>query len=263
MTCQDTRAYLFAFLDNELDAATSLEVQQHLEHCAACARESEIERTVRHELERKLQADVEAPDFDEEGLVRLLRRERGESRTAPSGLRGRWRRILSGSLAAVLLVIVGVFVQRTTSSAPRTRPLDDLLVEDFEHFVTKNKPLGVVSGDAAEVAAWLRDRTALGVNVPTIDPQVGTLLGGRKCKIDGEPAAFAVYRIGDSLASFVAVRGPDEALASLKPIERNGRVHWIGHRRGHAIVACRRDGLVYAAVSRLPEDTLLKLFSRM
>jgi len=39
MNCRELREYLFAFLDNELDAASSIEVQEHLEHCPLCARD--------------------------------------------------------------------------------------------------------------------------------------------------------------------------------------------------------------------------------
>ena len=44
MNCTEIREYLFAFLDNELDAHLSIELQHHLDHCPACAQQAEIER---------------------------------------------------------------------------------------------------------------------------------------------------------------------------------------------------------------------------
>ena len=54
MTCRETREHLFAFLDNELDAPLSIELQRHLERCPECAREAEIERTVGKKLADRL-----------------------------------------------------------------------------------------------------------------------------------------------------------------------------------------------------------------
>ena len=42
MRCGEIREYIFAFLDNELDAPLSIEFQHHIDHCAVCAREVEI-----------------------------------------------------------------------------------------------------------------------------------------------------------------------------------------------------------------------------
>ena len=46
MTCREIRDYLFAFLDNELEASLSVELQRHLERCPQCAHDAETERTV-------------------------------------------------------------------------------------------------------------------------------------------------------------------------------------------------------------------------
>ena len=56
MNCGEAREYLFAFLDSELDASLSIELQRHLERCPDCAREAEIERTIRRHLGSALEA---------------------------------------------------------------------------------------------------------------------------------------------------------------------------------------------------------------
>lgn len=45
--CSEIRGRLFFFLDNELDQADCAEIQQHLDDCAPCLSEYEIERTVK------------------------------------------------------------------------------------------------------------------------------------------------------------------------------------------------------------------------
>lgn len=258
MICSEARQYLFAFLDNELDSALSLEVQQHIEHCPLCARECEIENLVRRQLAANFQQPDAVPEFDELAFLRLLRSEPGVPRHTPRTTRRFWKVGAAGGIAAALLFAVFFFVADSTKRTERVS-LADALVDDFAHFVTEAKPLQIVSADAKEVSDWLRDRTALAVSVPSVDPAAGTLMGGRKCKINGKPAAFAVYRVGDESASVVALKESDEALASMKRIDRNGHTHWVDHCRGHTVLACRRGELIYAIVSRLPEDLLARL----
>jgi hypothetical protein len=89
-----------------------------------------------------------------------------------------------------------------------------------------------------------------------VDSSIATLQGGRKCKIGGKSAAFAVYRIGNELASVVAMQASEESLAHMRRIDRDGHTHWVDQCRGHTVLACRRGELVYAVVSRLPEDSI-------
>lgn len=258
MTCSEARQYIFAFLDNELDSALSLEVQQHIEHCPLCARECEIENVVRRQLAAKLQKVDGVPEFDESALVRLLHPETGVPLDAPRGTRRFWKLGTAGGFAAALLFAASLFVANS-GRQPQGVSLADALVDDFDHFVTESKPLHIVSTDPAEVSEWLRDRTALAVAVPVVDPAVGALVGGRKCKINGKSAAFAVYRVGNELASVVALQESEEALSPMKRVERNGHTHWIDHCRGHTVLACRRGDLIYAVISRLTEDSLSAL----
>lgn len=258
MTCSDAREYIFAFLDNELDSALSLEVQQHIEHCPLCARECEIENVVRKQLSHKLQQADDVPLFDESALMGLIRPEPAGQAPARRITLRNWRLAVGSAIAAALLFAVTLFVANPARQADRVHFVD-ALIDDFDHFISEAKPLQIVSADAKEVSDWLRDRTALAVRFPIVDPATGTLLGGRKCKINGAPAAFAVYRVGDEMVSVVALRESDEALAHMKRIDRNGHTHWVDHRRGHTVLACRRGELIYAIVSRLAEEALFPL----
>ncbi len=262
MNCGEARQYIFAFLDNELDSALSLEVQQHLEHCPLCARECEIENAIRRQLAAKLRQVDEVPGFEESALVEVLRT--GASASSGFFTRGKirlpWKVWTTGVVAAVLLLAFTLFIANRGATS-EGRSLADALVDDFTRFVSEAKSLQIVSADSDEVSQWLQERTALAVRLPSVDPAIGTLQGGRKCKIGGEPAAFAFYKVGDDLASVVALRAPDGALARMQRIDHDGHTHWVDRCRGHTVVACARDGLIYAAVSTLPEEKLVPLMT--
>ena len=259
MNCSEVREYIFAFLDNELDSTLSLEMQHHIEHCPLCARECEIENVVLQQLAHKLQQADDVPVFDESTMLRLIRAKRTVPTLNRRTTRRNWMLATGVTIAAALLFAVTLFIANRLRDADRI-PFADALVDDFDHFVTEAKPLQIVSADVNEVSDWLRDRTTLAVNVPIVDSATATLMGGRKCKINGIPAAFVMYRVGDEMVSVVALKESDEALVRMKRVDRDGQTHWIDHCRGHTVLACRRGELIYAIVSRLTEKSLFPIF---
>ncbi len=255
MTCGEARQYIFAFLDNELDSALSLDVQQHIEHCPYCARECEIENTVRRQLAARLQSVDNMPAFDESTILGMLRYGEPAPPHAHRESRRFWMVGAASGIAAAIILTLALFVGNEPAPTEHGS-LANALVDDFDHFVTASKPLGIVSSDADQVSRWLQEQTTLVVRMPAVDSSIAELQGGRKCKIGGKPAAFAVYRVGNELASVVAMHEAEESLAHLRRIERDGHTHWVDRCRGHTVLVCRRGELIYAVVSLLPEESL-------
>jgi len=263
MNCRELREYLFAFLDSELDAGLSIEVQRHLEQCPECAREAEIERAIRRQLSRGLhvsnQDEVAATRTE---LEDVFARATAYDRPKPES---RWRRtpwaaILSAAAVIGFAAIVGI-LWRGAVGRHYPNQFVDLLIADFEHFQEKGQPLQIASSDPSEVSNWLADQTAFSVTLPVFAEQHGRLLGARKCVIAGKPAALAAYDIQGSLASLVIMPGTYPDIDNMERVEREGHTHWVDRCKGHTVLACKRGALVYAAVSTLPEDRLAALMT--
>lgn len=265
MTCSEVRQYLFAFLDDELDAPMSIELQQHLDGCHNCARESEVERTIRKRLAATLEAALDIPAFTDSW---------GESRTGidgtvpaipPVGSPGSTKTLHPArtlAWAAVLIGALGVsvwFVVIRDRPAPGVSGFAGMLVADFEHFLDEGGRVQMVSADRLAVSDWLFDQTTLNVQLPAPQDPKCKLLGARKCKIAGKPAAFAAYEMHGVLASLVVVSATPTVLEGMEHVQLDGGSHWVSRLRGHTVVASRRDGQVYAAVSTLPVGELLCL----
>ena len=60
MNCGETREYVFAFLDSELETPLSIDLQLHLDGCPDCAREAEIERAIHKRLDHMMDSAVPA-----------------------------------------------------------------------------------------------------------------------------------------------------------------------------------------------------------
>ena len=261
MNCSETRDYLFAFLDNELDAPLSMELQRHLDRCPECAREAEIERSVGRRLGAALGVDrAEMVGLD--GSVRRVMRMDGDE-DATVGVVGRppsWRY----ATAAVVLLAVGAaswhFVVRGSSAGAPDR-FADQVVSDLEHFLEKGKPLQFASADPEAVASWFLEATSFPVTLPQTASCSYELLGGRKCKIDGRLAAFAMYDANGTPASLVVVAETEAMLDGMTHVRRADGSHWVERCKGHTVVARRRGSLVYAAASTLSEKDLLCLIT--
>ena len=262
MNCRELREYLFAFLDSELDAALSIEVQRHLEQCPECAREAEIERAIRRQLSHALhEPDQEGTEPNDAELDEVLARIRsgGKTRLESAPLRFRWTLVLSAAAVIAFAAIVGVLWRTGTSHRPNQ--FVELLIADFEHFQENGRPLQIASSDSTEVASWVADQTAFNVTLPALDEPYGKLLGARKCIINNKPAALTAYEMSGSLATLVVMPGTYPDIDSMERVEHDGHTHWVDRCKGHTVLACKRGALVYAAVSKLPEDRLLALMT--
>ena len=253
MTCSESREYLIAFLDSELDAPLSIELQRHLEHCPDCAREAEIERAIRQQLVQALQRGNDMAGADEAWLAQAVARIAGRS------TRRRFWRALGACAAAIVIVISALWMLRAERSAPGSPPhLADLVIDDFQHFLAKGRPVQLASADAAELSTWLRNQTHLDVTLPPAHGHC-KLLGARRCTIAQRPAALASYEMRGTPATVVVIPGTPADLEKMQVVEQDGRTHWVDRCRGHTVVACRRGDLIYAAVSTLGEAQLVHL----
>lgn len=261
MTCQETHEYLYAFLDSELDAALSIEFQRHLERCPDCAQQAEIERAIRRQLGATLESQVVWPLADERSLRHIIDQVTGQRRSFR--LFSRRGYLLSG-VAAAVIIVMGIWSALPGGHTSQPGPaFADLLVKDFEHFQQKARPLEIASADRGVVSDWLRDKTALALVLPTIDVVHGKLLGGRKCSLEGQSAALALYEVKGVLVSLVVV-STDVARLDLKSPSLGGeKPHFVNRCKGRTVVACTRGSLVYAAVSTLPAEDLLPLMPKM
>ncbi|MBI4578902.1 MAG: zf-HC2 domain-containing protein [Planctomycetes bacterium] len=257
MTCRETREYLYAFLDSELDAALSIELQRHLEHCPPCAQQAELERAIRRQLGSALESQVAEASTEEAALRRTIDRVTTQRRSF--GLLSRRGYLITSAAAAVAIAVGVLSIMRPWDASESERCFAGLLVADFEHFQQEGRPLQIASAERGVVSSWLHDKTALPVALPIAGSTDVRLLGGRKCTLEGQPAAFALYEVDGVPVSLVAVSRDVARLIPKNPATGTHKPHFVDHCRGHTVVASMRGPLVYAAVSTLPAEQLIGL----
>ena len=238
MKCQEVHKFIGPYLDSELDAKTSFDIEEHLQTCDDCARLVESERRCDErifsvlgrvektpELWRQLEARIAAPSF----WQRLRRRRRF---TVVS---------LAGAMAALALLF-------SSWVWWRGHPLDlavvveqdhrEFLAGKFQPDFTGTPPESVVarSGGRLDSAAFVKRPALAGFRTE----------GSRLCQLSGVPAAWTLGRYRDVPVSLIVLKRTElehfpevrQRLESGEAVvcNRRGRFHFAARLVGDHVV---------------------------
>ncbi|MCC6130735.1 MAG: hypothetical protein IT186_12475 [Acidobacteria bacterium] len=207
----------------------SEEFDGHARECQACREAIEADRLF-SERERALLVEPAPPllaarVFEEIGRARSMRRT--------------WRALIGA--AAVILLFAGGRI--LLDGGPE--PLEGALARDHIEYLAVPNPAEYATADTGTLARWFGGHFPFAVDVPRLrDAQ---LLGGRRCKLAGYPAALALYESGGRRVS-VFVLPPEAPFRSLPCLRTE---------RGVNVLAVEHRGLRYAFAGDLPAEQLL------
>ena len=198
MKCNEARNLVVPYLDSELDAKASQEIQLHLQSCAECAEVFAREERFNERLFRVLRAGQATPALWEKGELRLR-----PARTGGWLLR-RWQRVALGSLAALVVAGFAVFVapRRAGSSLDLARAVQN----DHGEFVAgkmRSQFVGSVPDEMAKKFQGRLDADAFSARPATDGFRYE---GARLCHLSGVPVAWTLGRIQEVPVSLVVFK---------------------------------------------------------
>jgi anti-sigma factor RsiW len=253
MSCQETRALLHAFLDDELDPVRSLSVQSHVNACADCAREHAAHRSLRAALRDEALYFRSPAGFESRVRASLASRGAIEHRAGwldavGALLRVRWAWLPVGA-AAALLVVTSMTIWRI--EAPGPGPLsEDILGRDVvaSHVrsLMADHLTDVPSSDQHTVKPWFNGRLDFSPPVKDLTGEGFPLVGGRLDYLAGRPVAALVYQRRLHVINLMVWPAPGEPDRSLAAATHQGYrvLHWT------------QGGMSYWAVSDLNEKEM-------
>ena len=245
MKLQTETQRINAFVDDELDLASRLEMEERMQHDAGLrAQVDELRRlraAIREEAEyhaapdalRKRMAPMLAPVPAPTPAPAPAVRRRPSNRAAVLGRWLGWRPMATSfGLAAMLAVIFNVSYMRSVQD---DRLMDDVVASHVRATLGQHL-VDVASSDHHVVKPWLSSKLDFSPPVTELPIPGSVFLGGRVDYLDGHPVAALVYRQGphvvnsfiwpsagkDTKPDFSSDRGFQTAHWS-----QGGMTHWV------------------------------------
>lgn len=239
---EDVEAHVLlnAYVDNELDAASSLAFVRRLAREPALMSEHDRIVALRPALRDALGADT-APAGLRDRIVDAV------GLAAPRPLfeprRIETRRPSWYAMAAALVLAAGFGSASTyvlTGHAPDEAAVDAVVAGHVRGLIASHST-DVDSSDRHTVKPWFAGRLSFAPQVPDLATDGFPLAGGRIDVIGGRPAGTLVYRRRQHLISLTAV--PEDPGVSATAARRTSH--------GFSILGWTQDGVAYWAVSNL------------
>ena len=238
MNHDENRELLHAYADGELDPLNAREIEQHLQSCDDCRRETEQIRAL-HEALTSDSPTYRAPARLRRNVRAALRREAKASEKSLSP----WLIFATGAACAVILLAF-VFLQATRAS--RDNAIVDQVIASHVRSLLATHLVDIASSDQHTVKPWFDGKIDFAPDVRDFAMSGFPLVGGRLDYLEGKVAVALVYqRNKHPINVFIlpATGSNDSSPVSLV-------------RRGYNVLSWTRNEMNYWAVSDLNHGEL-------
>ena len=259
---------LDSYLDGELDAAKTLELEDHVADCESCREEIGLLRAIRGSLKRVVKAS--APSASRGRIADALAGERARAGvqsdliddvSAP-GSKGSCRSMVPLATAAALALVWGAAARGVPSGATGREVHagfgDDLLKElVLEH----TQPLPPEATDLKTIRN-LERYVGVPVHAGGFERAGAHLVGGRIVPLHAQRAAILQYVMDDARRVSVLVYDAEKiqiGAEELAPRAVGNAEVRVGRQKGYSVAATERAGEGYLLVSDLDPDRSAQL----
>jgi anti-sigma factor RsiW len=245
---EESLLLLNAYLDNELDAASVLDVERRINSDATLTTELSLLVELRNALSSKLTKDraSEALRRRVAAIADVPRPSRAPApRTRPSARSFDWRQMAAAAALAAVLASAGTYVGLQHPAS--TNEIAEI-VAGHKRALLATAPFDVASSDRHTVKPWFNGKLAVSPQIVDLTDAGFPLVGGRVDVVDGHPVPTIVYKRREHLISLTAVPQSGN--------KDNGEPLTRATRDGYSLLRWPGRDFKYSAVSDLAENEL-------
>ena len=256
MSCKLVRRHLGALVDGELDPATQIEFERHLEACPGCQEGFAFERSFRRQTRDSL-GGLQAPDhLWKRAMHRLDEIDEAKPRHAPliEVRPMRWRQSGLIAAAAVALLVIGGVVGLPEGSDYASAGM----LQDVVDLHSKALPSDVTADAPQEVARYFQGKTPFPVRPAEFAEPSVKLVGARYIMVGNRPAAALFYNHHGHRITLLVFDSP-ELMRNARRTEVRGRELYYHDVGGRVVTIRKHGGVNYAFFGDLDRPMLFEL----
>ncbi|HST24027.1 MAG TPA: zf-HC2 domain-containing protein [Blastocatellia bacterium] len=267
--CEEVRAAIAFYLDDELSGSDLVAFESHLESCASC---SEMMASERRFIEgiREAKPLREAPPELRSSVERILSNS-APPYAAPPELRRRVRKSLSSpfqlsSRRPVALTAIFIFVVALASVWYTTKFRNQKLTSDFALMAVDTHlrhlrgqlPFEIATDSPDEISGWFAGKVSFTLQLPNYQEESGQeklyrLEGARLVGFKNDYAAYVAYQMQKRPISLVVTSERVAVASGGEEIVSKGLMFHYDSIDGLKVITWSDRGLTYALVSDLEE----------
>jgi len=236
MNCHDASLLKHAWADGELDVVRTMDIEQHLESCAACALAFENVRALKSAVKSD-ELYFRAPAGLERGIRARLRLERER---APGPRPAWWQWLKFAVPTAGVAFALGLLVFPLSGPSAEERLGQEVTSSHVRSLMAEHKT-DVASSDRHTVKPWFNGKLDFAPPVIDLAEHGFPLVGGRLDYLQNRAVAALVYQRHQHFINLFIWPAASESASPL----------WERAWRGYNLVHWTRAGMTFWAVSDL------------
>jgi anti-sigma factor (TIGR02949 family) len=256
MSCKLVRRHLGALVDGELDPATQIEFERHLEACPGCQEHLSFESSLREQTRHSI-GGIHAPDHLWGRAIHRLD-EVDEAKAEHTSLIEvrpmRWRQTWPIAAAAAAVLIIGGVVGLPESTEYQSAGM----LQDVVNMHSQELPPDVRAEGPRDVVRYFQGKTPFPVKPAKFEEPGMKFVGARYIRVGTRPAAALYYNRNGRRVTLLVFQAPE--------IARNAQRTHVGGREllyhdvgGNVVTIRQHGGVNYAFFGDIDRPALFQL----
>lgn len=249
MKCETTANLIHAYLDNELDLATALDFEAHLQACEPCRLQLQTLKQLQSTIKQA------APYYQAPAALRISLQQ---SLNATGNEHNRFRRRFSAIfkpwqasqwVTALAMLLLAFNLTLLFKQPAAVNQLSEEIVSSHVRSLMTDHLTDVASTDQHTVKPWFNGKLDFSPPIIDLDREGFPLVGGRLDYVDARPVAALIYRRRQHLINVFI--WPEN--------QKDTHAEYSDSHNGYNLISLKSHGMNYWVVSDLNLKELMAL----